>query len=270
MGHKFGRMSDEEEKILSEKYGKIPDKDLAKELNRTVDFVRKFGERTLRKNIVRDNYNFAHNIHASAAWAELQKILMPEEIPYFEQQWGAYLAQFSNGSDILATDEMMIRDLIVLDIFANRAAADRMNITKEISDIQRQIDAERQKEPEDRDRALLSTLNERMNGLRTAVKSLTDVHIEYQTRKDSKLKDLKATREQRFKQITESRNNIFELIRELDTKKNREEEGKLMAKFKVSVDQTLKSLGQNHEYFDGTIDKPFLSPEGEEEDSNNE
>ena len=163
---------------------------------------------------------------------------------------------------------MMVRDLIVLDIFANRAASDKMKIIIEIGELESDLQKERQKGPEDKDRALMSNLNERINGLRVASKSLTDIHIEYQTRKDAKLKDLKATREQRFKQITESKSNIFDLIKELDIKKNREEEGRLLAKFKISVDNTTKNLGQLHEFVDGTLDCPFFSPEGQEEQDN--
>lgn len=260
---KPGKASEKELSFIATNMDVMDPKDIAKAINRSTDFVLKAIAQLPRRKQETEQSDYVVQLHASPLWPEIRRSLMPNEYGYFESLWGAYIRQFSSGTDILASDEMMIKDLIMMDIFANRAAQEKLSALMLIDSLQALIDKERQKDDYVRDAASMQSWQDQINALRGSLKSLTDSHIEYQKRKDDKLTQLKATRQARFKELTESKQNIFGLLRELDDIRNRVREGKLMEKVKIAADKQKQKLSEYTEYEDGTVDKPFLSPETE-------
>ena len=74
-------------------------------------------------------------------------------------------------------------------------------------------------------------------------------------------KDLKATREQRIKRIEDGKSSWIGLIRMLEDEEIREKEGREMEIMNMSVEQQINKLSEYHEYQDGEVDTPLLTPE---------
>ena len=260
---KTGQLNRKELDFIANNVETLTPEEMAKQLRRTVDVVKKKIAQLPKRQQLHAQSGAVEQLHASPTWAELKRILMASEQDYFETQWAAYVQQFSSGTDIMATDEMMIKDLIILDIYGNRAAAEIVNAKILINQVQKLIDKEREKSPEVRDQVSMQSWQEQVNSYRGSLKALTETHLSYQQRKDAKLDDLKATRKARFKELTESRQNIFGVLRELDDVRNRIRKGRMMEKVRIAAERVKQDWGQLTEYEDGTVDKPFLSPEGE-------
>lgn len=267
---KTGNMSRDEFAIIVNDFnGNVSMETTALKLNRSVDFVKKAIAQIPKRESIAGQSDIIAQLHASASWTQIQRTLLPNEMSYFEQQWASYVEQFSSGSELVATDEMMIRDLILLDIHATRASSDKKDAMLRINELEKILDKEREKPIDDRNQILMGNIQEQANSLRATLKPLTDVHLDYQKRKDAKLDDLRATRKQRFNELAESKQNFFGLIKELDEFKKRAREGVLAEKVLMAAQNTLKDWNEPVVYDDGTIDKPFLSPEGEEENNDN-
>jgi len=243
-----------------------PVKEVAEELKRSVAFVRKHTEATPERQSIEERSDWVSRLEASSFWGEVRKGLMGGEIEYFKQAWASYIAQYSS-SDILATDELMIKDLCMLDILCQRALNDNANVTRRISELERLIQIEQDKDPDVRDQMELASWRNELTPLMAAKPTLSKEHREYQQRKDAKLRDLKGSREQRFKQIEERKGNFFELVKELDTEKKRRQEGRLNAKVQMAAELVTDDWNNVIEFEDGTLDKPLLSPEGELKDA---
>jgi len=244
----------------------MPVEELAKLLDRSVKFVRKqiAALPVVEQKVERGDW--VSMLHSSCFWSSVRSGLIGSEVGYFEQAWASYNEQFGSATDILATDELMIKDLVLLDICSQRAFTERAVVSRQIAELERLICAEREKDVDGRDIPQLASWTTQRTSLLAAKGSLSKEHQDYQGRKDIKLRDLKGSRDQRFKQIEESRRNIFELIKELDTHKRRVQEGRLAEKVRIAAQKVSDDWNQLTEYEDGTVDKPFLSPEGELKD----
>jgi hypothetical protein len=241
--------------------------DIAAKLRRSETLVRKLiaAVPTIQKTV--DAGDWVARLHSSPFWVEVRKGLIEQEVGYFEQSWASFCDQFGSASDVLATDELMIKDLVMLDIFSMRAIAEQADAIRLISHLERSIEKEEAVDAEVRDTLSLTNWRTQVSSLQTAKSALTKHHLDYQKQKDTKLRDLKGSRDQRFKQIEESRRNIFELIKDLDTHKSRVEEGRLTAKVALAAERITDDWNEVMEFEDGTLDKPFLSPEGELKDA---
>lgn len=260
---KPGKPSNDELAYIANQADLMTPEAIADALSRSVEFVQKIISQLPKRQQISEQSDYVSQLHASPLWPEIKRMLFPTEYSYFEALWGANVRQFSSGAEIVASDEMMIKDLIMCDIFANRAAQEKLSHMMLIEQTQKLIDKERQKDDSVRDQTSMQNWQDQVNALRGSLKSLTDTHIEYQKRKDDKLTQLKATRQARFKELTESKQNIFGLLRELDEVHNRLREGRMAEKVRIAAENQKRQLGQFTDYEDGTVDKPFLFPEGE-------
>jgi len=267
---KRGRISAAEQEYIAANHETMTVEAIAEHLRRTEDFVRQQIAALPTVKQTEERGDWVSRLHASSFWVEVKKGLIGTEIAYFEQSWAAYMNQFGSATDILATDELMIKDLVMLDIFSQRAIAEQANILRRIEQLERSIEAEESKSDETRNQLELANWRTQLNALLTAKGAVAKQHLDCQQRKDAKLRDLKGARDQRFKQIEESRRNIFELIKELDTHKRRVEEGRLAAKVKLAAERVRDDWNELHEFEDGEVDKPFLTPEGELKDAESE
>jgi hypothetical protein len=197
-------------------------------------------------------------------WDTVRGQLINDEQKYFEQQWCRFWDQFSHN-DVLATDEVMIKDAILLDIMSNRSLtfkASQLRRSTELSDL---INAEYDKSPEDRNQVLLANMETQYGACQAAITDSTKEYLEYQKKKDDKMTQLKATRDQRLKQTEQSGKNFWELCRMLEDKKKRLKDSVLMTRMKVASDRLKKNWSEEtHRFADDEFDKILLIPEEED------
>ena len=101
-----------------------------------------------------------------------------------------------------------------------------------------------------------------MASLRASQESLNRDYRELQAKKASMLREMKGTREQRIKRLEDSKQSftswVASMMQDPDIMKKY---GIEMEKMRVAMKKEEERLSQLHEYEDGTIDQPFLSPD---------
>ena len=118
----------------------------------------------------------------------------------------------------------------------------------------------------ERDIARLTNLETQLSFARNSIANYTNEYTKLLNEQQKISKDLKATREQRIKRIEDGKSSWIGLIRMLEDEQIREREGKEMEILKHATEKSRKELVEYHEYEDGVVDRPFLTPE----DINNE
>lgn len=198
-------------------------------------------------------------LHTKHFWRELKNQLFDKELKYFEQSWINLTEQFSQY-DILETDEMIMKDLIMQDILINRNLTERKRIMSEMDYVQRELDVEMER-GSNGDRARIENCYRKLSNLRSNLETFDKVHSTLQQRKDTKFRDMKATRDQRYKQIEEAKTSWFDLLKSIDEYKRRKEEGEWLALMKKSIENQKEKLSHSIKYADDTYDLPLLTPE---------
>jgi hypothetical protein len=101
---------------------------------------------------------------------------------------------------------------------------------------------------------------------RNSIANYTNEYTKLLNEQQKISKDLKATREQRIKRIEDGKSSWVGLIRMLEDEEIREKKGREMEIINLATEKSLQSLHDYHEYQDGTVDRPFLTPESVQED----
>ena len=260
---KVGKPSVEELAFIEANIDTYTVEQIAERLNRTVDFVAKHKAQCPQRQKMSEAGEHIQRLRISPLYSELKQCLSAPEIARFEQQWAALLSQFVQTGDVLETDHMMVKDLIILDIMGSRVLATYLELSLRIQELREKIEKENLLPEDTRDKVAIQIWNTEIQSLVATVPSLTRDHRDYQHRKDAKLEGLNATRNQRFKRIEERAKNPIELFKDLDSVQRRIREGRAAEKMKIAANKLRDEWQQHIEYEDGTFDSPLLTPEGE-------
>lgn len=262
---KRGRLSREEEETVFSNLALKTDEEIAAMLNREPEVITRY---RAKQPILQANESISdlvQQLHAKFFWKETQSQLTTDEIVYFEQYWGNLIQQFA-PQGIQPTDELMMRDLIILDIHVNRSNRGKKSAQDELLDVEeriQQISDEFRDDPVTRV-TKLEPLHSRANALRGAMKALSEEYKILADKKDKKYEQLKATRQMRLEKAEKSGRSFFDLIKMLDAPEVRERQGRLNELYKQAAEMARKRFEQYHTYEDGKVDRPFLTPEAEE------
>jgi len=244
--------------------GKLSDVEIARKYNKTAEKVALKRAELQDKDVkLRDDDKVLHRLHTCYFWQTIKKTLFPKEIEFFNKEWLSLHNQFADQG-IMHTDEIMMKDLILHEIMANRAAAQKKKDLSEIEKIQRQILDEIKKPESRRNDMLISTLELRKNELKASIANVTKEYLEYQKKKDEKLQQLKATRQQRLKQTESAAKNIWSLIKEINKPDVRRALGKYMEKTRIAADQVREQWKMSYKYEDGQYDQPLICADKED------
>lgn len=259
-----------EEKLYILENMEISDDDLAKELKRNPEHIStiKVQHEVIKKDIEKEDFITA--LHAEHFWTETKAKLLPEEIEYFEKQWGDLCLQFS-VQGILATEKLMIQDLIIQEILLGRNLKEEKSIRLEMrrldEDLTTMTDKHRKKKPNEAPISPdIKYLQKTLDGHRATLITLQRGHGDLQKNKDAKFRDLKGTRAQRLDKIEKGGKNFFDMIKLLDEKEAREKEGRLLAIAKKGAEIKAGELMEYFEYENKVVDRPLLIPEHCNED----
>lgn len=263
---KRGKLSLDEMKFIKESYGKLNIQQIAQALNRTEEPVSKY----VRENnlsiidmteVQRDNEVLRQKLYSKTFYPEIKRQFDEGsgELRYFEDTWINLIKQFRE--DVLPTEESQIKEFITIEILINRSMQDRKAHIAEMDKLQKQIDAEYDKDDQDRDLAKLTALETNLTFTRNALSNYTNEFTKLLNEKQKISKDLKATREQRIKRIEEGKSSWAGLIRMLEDELVREKEGREMEILAMAADKYREKLSDYHTYLDNNVDQPLLTPD---------
>lgn len=269
MTKKRGQLSLIEQKYIRDNFKTSSVDEIAMYLNRSVAPIERFIEDNhllAGDDDFDDDTNYLrHKLHKKTFWAEITKQFDEDsgELEYFESTWINLIKQFRE--DVLPAEELQIKQFITIDILINRSMKERKRHIADTERIQKMVDDEYAKQPEDRDNSYLTNLETQLSFARNSITSYTNEYTKLLAEQQKISKDLKATREQRIKRIEDGKSSWTGLLRMLEDEKIREAEGRQMEIMRMSVNRYTEELKELHIYQDKIGDIPFLTPEAVEQ-----
>ena len=128
--------------------------------------------------------------------------------------------------------------------------------------LEKMLSEERAVDKDQRDHDYVLNLERQLASLRASQESLNRDYRELQSKKASMLREMKGTREQRIKRLEDSKQSfiswVASLIQDPETLKKY---GIEMEKMRLAMMKERERLSAFHQYEDGQIDQPFLTPD---------
>jgi hypothetical protein len=166
MSRKRGKLSTEEEMFIKSHVLEMSVAEIAIAINRTEAPVAKYiRDNNLRHKDVETDDEFERKVMLARLqernyYAELQDMLTTEELARFEEDWVEVILQFRD--DIVYTEEVQLKQWILLQILADRSMKARKNAMEEEGRLQRLIEEQEALEEEERDNILLNSLHQQV------------------------------------------------------------------------------------------------------------
>lgn len=256
---KKGRISKDEERIISRLVDSNTPEDIAKKLDRDVESVENFIKRKFKVGITNEEAA-AYSLEDRPYWIELKCQFTDDELELFKYHWSRIIAQFKD--DVFPTEELQVVDVIKLEILMNRCLKGNKQNIDQLNVYERMILDERQKDKDAQDKDYIINLERQAATLRASQESLNRDYRELQAKKAAMLREMKGTREQRIKRLEESKQSftswVASLIQHPELMKRY---GIEMEKMRLAMMKEGERLSQLHQYDDGTVDQPFLTPD---------
>lgn len=261
---KRGPLSDREKRFIEKNYFSKTDKEMAEILGRTVNLVMDYHLQYIQStetasSITADMTEIKKELHAEPEWMQFQKQYTGEELSLFEHLYVQLVSQFKR--DVMATEKMQIYQAINIQILLHRHNVERMKVTKDMERIERLLEREYKADVDDQEKALIMELEGQLAGLRNSSITRTREYKDLSDKFSNIVKDLKGTREQRIQKIEESKETFVGLIRKLEQEEMQRVLFVEHTLVRDAVKKEKKRLENYHEYMDGSIDKPLLTPD---------
>lgn len=272
---KRGALSNEDKIFIRKNVRKLDLAEIAEKLNRSAKPIRRFinDEKIgpdfdiVKTDVEKSQNEIIHALRQRPFYKDLKDQLSQNEIRSFEEAW--VLFQVDLG-DILASEELDLKELILLDILKSRLLHESKIATDERNEARDRLRIEMKLPKEDRDRELIrqykQTIADSQNYLSTFNKDLNAL-----IDKSNKIKNaLQQTRAQRTENLDRAEVNYKSFLKILQEKEHRERAAREQEIMVAAQKKEEKKLAGLYEFADGVIDRVILSSEtvsqGDEED----
>jgi hypothetical protein len=258
---KKGRFSVEEMSFIEANAEALSIEQISQQLDRDPESVRDWISKKIGFSAKqKQEAAVANELKVKPYYRELKHQFSEEELEMFEFHFKKMWSQFKD--DVFHTEEMQIIDTIKLEILMNRILRSQQENQVEISTYERLVQQEKAVDKDQRDMDYIMQLERQVAVLRASQETLSRDYKDLQGRKATMLKDLKGTREQRIKAIEDSRETFAALVKQIATDAEfRTRVGLEMEKMRLAMQREKERLSEYHQYDDGTVDQPFLTPE---------
>jgi|GEM_PF-5037469 len=271
---KRGALSNEDKIFIRKNIRKLDLADIAEQLNRKPAPIRKFIDQEkigpdydiAKVDVEKSQNEIIHALRKRPFYKDLRDQLSQNEMRSFEEAW--VLFQVDLG-DILASEELDLKELILLDILKSRLLHESKIATDERNEARDKLRIEMKLPPEDRDRELIrqykQTIADSQNYLSTFNKDLNAL-----IDKSNKIKNaLQQTRAQRTENLDKAEVNYKSFLKLLQEKSHRERAAREQEIMVAAQKKEEKKLAGLYKFADGVIDRVILSSKTvvDEEDS---
>ena len=270
MARKRGKLSLEEEQAIRQllTQGKSFES-IAAELNRTTRTIRKYcDENDLTyqgmSEEVFDETLLLQSLKGKPYWAEVEKQFSREEQEYFAITWVKLMKQLRE--DVLYSEELTIKQWISLEIMANTVLENRKKATEQIDRLQQIVDEQYRLSEEHRDVELLVRVETELSMLRNSQSAYTTEYDKILGKIERYQRELKAARADRVKRIEDSKSSFAGFLKSLEDEDIRRSHGEEIEINRIAMEVAKQRLSEWHEYEDGQVDQPFLTPETVKDD----
>jgi hypothetical protein len=256
---KTGRLSKQEKRTITNLIQSMTVEDIAKKLDRSFDAINDFVKNELKVGLSKVEVA-AYSLEDRPYWIELEAQFTFDELQLFKYHWSKIISQFKD--DVFPTEEIQVVDVIKLEILMNRCLKGNKENIEQINSYDALIREERSLDKDQQDHDNIINLERQVASLRAAQESLNRDYRELQAKKSSMLKEMKGTREQRIKRLEDSKQSftswVASMMQDPDLMK---QYGIEMEKMRLAMIKEGERLSTLHQYEDGTVDQPFLTPD---------
>jgi len=259
---KIGRLSKSDWDYIDANAENLSPEKIAENLGRTAESVEKYLKKLGKSFNKHEAFavQAEYDIKSRPYWKELKAQFSDDELELFLYHWKQIIAQFRK--DVLATEELQIVDTIKLEVLMNRALREQQESMERVRALDAEIELEKARDSDQQDKEMIFNLERQIASLRAAKESLSREFKDLQTKKAAMYKDLKATREQRIEKLESNKQTLSSLVNKILRNPDfYEQEGKALEKMRLAMEKEKERLSDYHEYADGTVDQPFLTPE---------
>jgi hypothetical protein len=255
---KTGRLSKEEKRTITRLADSLTVEDIAKKLDRSVDAINDFVKSELKIGLTKQEFA-AYSLVDRPYWTELKSQFTDEELKLFKYHWSKIITQFKD--DVFPTEEIQVVDVIKLEILMNRCLKGNKSNIEQINTYEQMIQDERSRDKDQQDIDYIINLERQLASLRASQESLNRDYRELQAKKGAMLKEMKGTREQRIKRLEDSKQSFVSWVAQLMMNPElMKQYGNEMEKMRMAMKNEETRLSALHQYEDGTVDQPFLTP----------
>ena len=256
---KRGRISKQDGRIIERLVNNATVEDIALELDRSVEAVEDYIKRELKVGLSEEE-QAAYSLEDRPYWKELEAQFTIDELELFKYHWSKIISQFKD--DVFPTEEIQVVDVIKLEILMNRCLKGNKENIEQINTYDTMIKDERSRDKDQQDMDYILNLERQVASLRASQESLNKDYRELQAKKGSMLKEMKGTREQRIKRLEDSKQSFVSWVAQLMLNPDlMKEYGIEMEKMRMAMEKERDRLANLHQYEDGQIDQPFLTPD---------
>lgn len=259
---KRGKYSKAEEQFVIDNVYNLTVKEIAEQLGRATDSVETLiKKKKLRVVVTKEEEEEVQRLlgllYESPHWEKVKTALTKDEIGLFEKDWVSMISHFDE--DIWYTEEKYIVDWIILDIRKYRILKMEKQCLEDITQLE--IDLEREYNlEEDGDKSQIQLMEMQLAAQKTTLKDFTK-NLKDILEKMEKISDkLKANREER-RDIKANEDTYWGYIQMLEDEKFRKKESRQAQLMAKAEKVAREKLYEYHEFSDGQVDIPLLTPE---------
>jgi len=274
---KVGQFSTKELDFLNKNIETMTAEQMAEHLNRSLEVVEKHLES------IRDNENTTLNrleskrafqdLQKKPYWAELKLQYTPKELELYLYHWAKYLEQFN--FDVTHSEESQICKAIDLQILMGRTLKEKQKVDGEIEIMEKELrravnedDTVMTDDAKNNHRNYIQSIMTQLAGVRSSQLNRTKEFKDLVDQHQKLTKDLKGTRDQRFKEIEDRKVTFFGWLKQFDNINERMKLSREAELIAMASEKSLQDLGEYHTYQDNSVDQCILNAETVKEDNN--
>lgn len=268
-----GRFTPADKSFINKYYTSKTPAEIAAELGRSESAIYNYIEKTL--GVQRDSPMLAGGagtaetiitgLRSTPEWDYIKKELTDPELQMFEQSYGKYVEQFEDeGNDeIRPTERTQIVLCVKLEILMHRLLRSKKTTEITIERLNERVNKLSVKfdNLSKDEKSELDSLESKICTFEKTKDSLNKEYMGYLEKHSDILKTMKATRDQRLKNIENSKVSFIDLLRQLQDDDVKEAEGREMELVKKSGENSYKKISAHHKFMDGQLEQPILNSE---------
>jgi hypothetical protein len=259
---KRGALSGEEKKLIEEWIDLKSDEDIARDLKRALKQVQEYKKLYLSSSPAikakrSEVEEYRRELRARPEWTQIQDEFSESELIYFENDYILVKQQFR---ELVHTEFKQVKQLITIDVLMHRHMTDRKRSQEEIERLEKILKREYDKPAAQQDINVITQLETNLQANRAASSQKTKEYKDLQEKHQALMKDLKATRDQRTKNL-DQKGKFLDVLKMLTDEDSRRLINEEVGLYKLGVEVEKKRLSQLHKYKDGVVDRALLTPE---------
>lgn len=253
--------------FIEQNYDDLSTKEIADRLGKNINDIIDYIHNSMKTHTLEELSSNLSILNKKPEWKLLRRQFTKDELELFEYSYNRLLEQFNN--DVLPTEEKQIFQAIELEIFMHQNKRNRKRAVEETQRIELELQNEKNKDDLDYDRAKIENLQQQLAAYTSSLTATSREYNELSAKHGKIIETMKGTRDQRIKQLSDSKVNFLSLIKALEDEGFRKKQMTEMEIMRAAFQKEKERLTTPHVYSDNNIDTPILTIETVEQNENN-